>query len=187
MFQFGPGAFSRIGLGTTVPRDYFHVSFEDPFGAFAGFAVQNRSGSPNASSGMLFLDQNGALAQFQGFSNVSHEYRINNVASGGSINFLIGSRSMFLVNNSGDISISGSLLKGGTRFIHNSGESTFSGLSSGNFTMTGERNTGFGWSPLMANTTGSDNAAFGRAALPTQPASEYRPRRNAMARRCCDW
>ena len=68
-----------LGLGTTSPQDYFHVSFDDPFGAFTGLAVQNRNGGANASSGMLFFDQNGALAQFQGFSNASHEYRINNL------------------------------------------------------------------------------------------------------------
>ncbi len=32
---------------------------------------------------MLFYDQNGALGQFQGFNNVTHEYRINNIASSG--------------------------------------------------------------------------------------------------------
>lgn len=35
---------------------------------------------------MLFYDQNGQLGQFQGFNNVSHEYRINNIAWSGSIN-----------------------------------------------------------------------------------------------------
>src|SRR5262245_23280877 len=105
MFQLGTGSFSRIGLGTTAPQDYFHISFDDAFGAFTGLAVQNRNGGPNASSGMLFFDQNGALAQFQGFSNATHEYRINNIAAGGSINFLIGNSSKFLVANSGAIGI----------------------------------------------------------------------------------
>src|SRR5262245_4429148 len=105
MFQLGTGSFSRIGLGTTAPQDYFHISFDDAFGAFTGLAVQNRNGGPNASSGMLFFDQNGALAQFQGFSNATHEYRINNIAPGGSINFLIGNSSKFLVANNGTIGI----------------------------------------------------------------------------------
>ena len=72
---------------------------------FTGFAVQNRNGSPNASSGMLFYDQNGALAMFQGFNNAGHEYRINNIAPGGAINFITGSTSRFLVANSGNIGI----------------------------------------------------------------------------------
>ena len=38
---------------------------------------------PTSYSGMLFYDQNGALGQFQGFNNVTHEYRINNVARTG--------------------------------------------------------------------------------------------------------
>jgi hypothetical protein len=51
---------------------------------------------------MLFYDQNGALGQFQGFNNVTHEYRINNIAQNagvfnGSINFMLGSTSRFLV------------------------------------------------------------------------------------------
>ena len=45
---------------------------------------------------MLFYDQFGALGQFQGFNNVTHEYQINNIARNGasqfdgSINFMIG-------------------------------------------------------------------------------------------------
>ena len=54
---------------------------------------------------MLFYDQNGALAQFQGFNNTTHEYRINNVATGGSINFMIGAARTFLVANSGNIGL----------------------------------------------------------------------------------
>jgi hypothetical protein len=101
MVQYGP----RIGLGTAAPLDYLHVSFSDDFGAFTGLAVQNRSASGNASSGMLFYDQNGALGQFQGFSNLTHEYRINNIAAGGSINFMLGSSSKFAVASNGNIGI----------------------------------------------------------------------------------
>ena len=46
---------------------------------------------------MLFYDQNGALGQFQGFNNGTHEYRINNIATNGSINFMTGSTSRFIV------------------------------------------------------------------------------------------
>jgi len=95
----------RIGVGTTAPQEYLHVSFDDPFGAFTGLAVQNRNGGGNAASGMLFYDQNGALAQFQGFSNVSHEYRINNIAPGGSINFLTANVPRFTVAANGNVGI----------------------------------------------------------------------------------
>jgi hypothetical protein len=99
--QLGP----RIGVGTLSPADYLHVAFNDPFGAFAGIAVQNLSSSANASSGMMFYDHRGALTQFQGFNNLSHEYRINNIAPGGSINFLLGSNSKFFVSPTGSIGI----------------------------------------------------------------------------------
>jgi Chaperone of endosialidase len=102
---------ARIGVGTVSPADYLHIAFNDPFGAFTGLAVQNLSSTANAASGMLFFDQNGALAQFQGFTNATHEYRINNIAKNGSnqydgsINFLVGSSSKFSIATSGNIGI----------------------------------------------------------------------------------
>jgi hypothetical protein len=103
----------RVGINTSSPFDYLHVRFNDPFGAFTGLAVQNLSNNANAASGMLFYDQNGALSQFQGFNNTSHTYAINNIATNpgtglpnGSINFLIGSVSRFLVNTDGRINLS---------------------------------------------------------------------------------
>ena len=61
---------------------------------------------------MLFYDQNGALGQFQGFNNVTHEYRINNIARvspggafNGSINFMLGGASKFIVAGNGNIGI----------------------------------------------------------------------------------
>jgi hypothetical protein len=60
---------------------------------------------------MLFFDQNNALGQFQGFNNVTHEYRINNIARNGasqfdgSINFMIGSTSRLFVGSSGNIGV----------------------------------------------------------------------------------
>jgi hypothetical protein len=100
MFQSGP----FLGVGTTTPVDIMHVSFTDPNGAFTGYSVQNKAATATSYSGMLFYDQNGAVGQFQGFNNVTHEYRINNVASGGSINFMLGT-SKFLVASNGAIGI----------------------------------------------------------------------------------
>src|SRR5439155_26425456 len=91
-----------IGVGTTTPFDRLHVQFTDASGAFTGYAVRNLGSGAASYSGMLFYDQNGAVAQFQGFNNSTHEYRINNIASGGSINFMIGSSSKFLVANNGN-------------------------------------------------------------------------------------
>ena len=106
MFQSG----SRIGLGTSSPMDFFHVQFNDPSGAFTGYAVQNLGNSATSYSGMLHYDQNGAVVQFQGFNNSTHEYRINNIAKSGanyngSINFMIGGSSKFLVASNGGIGI----------------------------------------------------------------------------------
>lgn len=91
----------RVGLGTTTPSDYVHVRFADGSGTATGYAVQNLSASAGAYSGMLFYDQNGTLAQFQGFNNFTHEYRINNIASGGSINFMLGSAPRFVITSTG--------------------------------------------------------------------------------------
>jgi len=105
LFQSG----SYLGQGTTSPRDAMHVAFTDAGGAITGYAVQNLSAT--GYSGTLFYDQTGATAQFQGFGNATHEYRINNVAKNGanqyngSINFMIGAVSRFLVTAGGNIGI----------------------------------------------------------------------------------
>lgn len=96
---------NAIALGTTVPRDTFHVSFHNGNGGQTGYSVQNLSGAANAYSGMLFYDQDGTLGLFQGYNNATHEYRINNVGSGGSISFRIGSTPRFTVANNGNIGI----------------------------------------------------------------------------------
>ena len=82
-----------VGIGTPAPLDSLHVRFTNTNGGATGYAVQNLGNTATSYSGMLFYDQNGALGQFQGFNNVTHEYRINNIASGGSINFMIGGSS----------------------------------------------------------------------------------------------
>ena len=85
-----------VGIGTTTPLDSLHVRFTNTDGAMTGLAVQNLGNTATSYSGMLFYDQNGVLGQFQGFNNLTHEYRINNIARNGSsvldgsINFMIG-------------------------------------------------------------------------------------------------
>lgn len=103
LFQSG----SSIGLGTLAPQDVLHVAFNDGSGGITGYAVQNTNAGANAYAGMLFYDQNGALGQFQGFNNATHEYRINNIASGGTINFMIGSSSKLQVANNGSVTFTG--------------------------------------------------------------------------------
>jgi hypothetical protein len=94
-----------VGVGTTSPLDALHVRFTNTAGGMTGLAVQNLGSTATSYSGMLFFDQNGALGQFQGFNNSTHEYRINNIAPSGTINFMIGSSSKFKVANNGFIGI----------------------------------------------------------------------------------
>jgi len=100
-----------VGIGTPTPLDFLHVRYTNTNGGLTGFAVQNLGNTATSYSGMLFYDQNGALGQFQGFNNVTHEYRINNIARNGasqfdgSINFMVGSTSRFLVTAPGNIGI----------------------------------------------------------------------------------
>jgi len=101
-----------VGIGTSAPLDTLHVRFLNTNGAFTGYAVQNLGATATSYSGTLFYDQNGALGQFQGFNNSTHEYRINNIARvspggafNGSINFMTGSTSRFFVATNGNIGI----------------------------------------------------------------------------------
>jgi len=101
----------QVGIGTTVPLDFLHVRYTNTNGGATGIAVQNLGNTATSYSGMLFYDQNGALGQFQGFNNNTHEYRINNIAKNGgsqfdgSINFMVGSISRFFVAANGNIGI----------------------------------------------------------------------------------
>jgi hypothetical protein len=101
---------NSIGLGTTTPFDRLHIRYDNNTGDFTGLAVQNTNGGALAYSGMLFYDHTNALTQFQGYNNLTHEYRINNIAKSGgqfdgSINFMTGSTSRFFVGSNGNIGI----------------------------------------------------------------------------------
>ena len=95
----------KVGINTSTPLDVIHARFTNTVGSMTGLAVQNLGNTATSYSGMLFYDHTGALGQFQGFNNVTHEYRINNVASNGSINFMLGGTSRFLVTAAGDVGI----------------------------------------------------------------------------------
>ena len=108
----------RVGMGTgaATPFDRLHLRFTDPSGAFTGLAVQNMGNTSTWYSGMLFYDQFGALGQFQGFNNLTHEYRINNIASSPSINFMLGSVSRLKIDTTAGTVITGpaNILAGNT-------------------------------------------------------------------------
>jgi hypothetical protein len=94
-----------VGIGTVTPVDALHVRFTNTNGGMTGLAVQNLGSSSTSYSGMLFYDQNGELGQFQGFNNVSHEYRINNIAIGGTIKFMTNSIPRFSIATNGNVGI----------------------------------------------------------------------------------
>jgi hypothetical protein len=108
LFEVG----GRLGYNTPLPRDALHVQFTNTSGGMTGLAVQNLGNTSTSFSGMLFYDQNNVLGQFQGFNNVTHEYRINNIARNGSaqfdgsINFMVGSTSRFLISSAGNVGLS---------------------------------------------------------------------------------
>lgn len=175
----------RIGVNTTTPLDFVHSRFTNTDGTQTGIAVQNLSNTPTSYSGMLFYDHTGALGQFQGFNNSTKEYRINNIAANGSINFMLSSQSRFRVRPDGDIDIPGNIYKGqfvflraassgsthsiglGEQALNNSvglgniaiGSQAIGGPGSG-----GTRNVGVGNSALSSN-AGTGNVAVGYAAL----------------------
>ena len=182
----------RIGLGTTTPADFLHSRFTDTSGSLTGIAVQNLGNTATSYSGMLFYDQNGTLGQFQGFNNVSHEYRINNIAPSGSINFMLASQSKFLVRPDGDVNIPGNIYKGQFMFLKaaNSGSGHSIGLGEqalntsvgignigiggaaiGGPSAGGARNLGIGYSTLYSN-AGTGNLAIGYSAL-AQTTGDY--------------
>ena len=100
-----------VGINTLAPRDALHVQFTNTSGGMTGLAVQNMGNTSTSFSGMLFFDHNGVLGQFQGFNNLTHEYRINNIARNGasqfdgSINFMTGSTSRFFVSAAGNVGV----------------------------------------------------------------------------------
>ncbi len=132
LFQSGP----QIGLGTTTPLDFMSIRFDNTGGGRTGLALQNTNGSATSYSGALMYDHLGATAVFQGFNNNTKEYRINNVASGGTINFLQGANSRFYVDGSGNVGIGtqtpdtkfdvngNAVLSGGGRSLYVSGITT---------------------------------------------------------------
>jgi len=70
-----------------------------------------------------------------------------------------------LMNDSSGPSV-GNILKNSTRFIHNFGtKNTFVGKKSGNFILTGGRNTAIGYNTLLTLSEGLDNVAVGLEAL----------------------
>lgn len=97
--------FFSLFCAPSLQAQIISSTFFNTDGTETGFEVRNLGNTANSYSGILFYDQNGALGHFQGFNNSTHEYRINNIAEGGTINLMIGSSSKFEVANNGFIGI----------------------------------------------------------------------------------
>ena len=97
----------RVGMGTgaITPFDRLHLRFNDTGGAITGLAVQNMGNTAGRTPACSSTTRTAKLAQFQGFNNFTHEYRINNIATTPSINFMTSSLSRFMVASNGNIGI----------------------------------------------------------------------------------
>jgi len=81
-------------------------------------------------------------------------------------NFSAGTASLNNIDLPNTTSTVGKITKNNVLFIHNFGtNNTFTGVNSGNLTLTGSRNTGNGISTLISTTSGNDNTAMGANAL----------------------
>lgn len=101
MFQAG----DKIGVNTTAPLDIMSLRFTNTVGNGTGLALQNLGSTATSYSGALMYDHTGTLGVFQGFNNSTKEYRVNNVAVGGTINFLQGTNSRLFVDSSGNTGV----------------------------------------------------------------------------------
>lgn len=141
----------RIGVNTTTPQDIVTARFTDNFGGLTGLAVQNLGSSASSYSGMLFYDHLGNLGQFQGFNNLSKEYRINNIAPNGSINFMLSTQSKFRVRPDGDVEIPGNIYKGQYIFLRSASSGSAHSIGIGE--------------QALSNSVGVGNLAIGSQAI----------------------
>ncbi|HQQ76835.1 MAG TPA: tail fiber domain-containing protein, partial [Thermoanaerobaculia bacterium] len=146
----------------------------------AGAVAANAAASTNTASTIVKRDASGNFAAGTITAALSGAASANVLKSGDT---MTGT----LTLDPGNISFSaatstaatGSILKNGTRFLHNYGtQNTFLGVGAGNFSMSlnpGEafRNTGVGALALSGNATGSLNTAVGYFALLANTSGSY--------------
>jgi Chaperone of endosialidase len=158
-----------VGINTSTPLDTLHVRFNNTSGAFTGIAVQNLGNTTTSYSGMLFYDHTGQLGQFQGFNNVTHEYRINNIAFGGTINFMTNSISRFMINNDGRVGIGTPTPSSALDVVGDVNLSANGVLRQNNATWAHKRgitgNVALGFEALALGAASFDNVAIGDDAL----------------------
>ncbi|HEX8565422.1 MAG TPA: hypothetical protein VF648_07095 [Pyrinomonadaceae bacterium] len=113
---------NRLGIGTNAPPYALSFGAAMGFNRFqsgtgandavkfigssaggATFGVQNSDAT--GFSGVEYHNNAGALAVFTGYRNSTGEFRVNNIASGGFIDFLIGGNSKLKILNNGNIQL----------------------------------------------------------------------------------
>lgn len=92
-------ATAKLDVRGGATTDTVLASFSESTGSYVGYGVKNTHSS--GYSGMLYYDNAGATSIFQGFSNSTHEFRFNNIASTPAINFLISSTSRIKLDGTG--------------------------------------------------------------------------------------
>ena len=123
---------------------------------FAAPIVGSVTGSAATVTGIVPISNGGTGSSAQNFVDLTTAQTVggNKTLAG---NLILGHST----------ATTGNILKGGTRFIHDSGLSgnTFVGEQSGNFTLTGIDNTALGRGTLSSTTSGASNTAVGDGAL----------------------
>jgi hemin uptake protein HemP len=103
----GPGYLLSLGAVSKGFSEYNSGGAVDAIKAVgsnsgANFGTQNLNAA--GYSGIEYIDNAGSVAVFTGYRNGgSGEFRFNNVATSGYINFMIGSASKLVINNDGSV------------------------------------------------------------------------------------
>jgi hypothetical protein len=106
--------YGNLGLGTGAADIYLHIrgAAQSGYGSGAatmvvlqstdGDALFRPQGAASTNfAGVEYLDNTGAAGVFTGFKPSTGEFRFNNIASGGYLDFLINSSSRFTIQNAG--------------------------------------------------------------------------------------
>jgi hypothetical protein len=93
----------NVGINTTTPSD--RLTIDSNSATHAGVRIFN-SYSSSLFAGIEYMDNTGSTAKtFTGFQTSTGQFRINNIATNGYLDFLINSSSKLTVAHSGNVGI----------------------------------------------------------------------------------
>lgn len=113
----------------TVDDGYTTIKYN---GTGASLDLQNTNAS--GYSGIQYLNNSGSVGTFTGFYNLTNEFRFNNIAASGFIDFQINSSSALRVNNNKTITLANAPIASANFGLANFGSGAFDGATSGFFT-----------------------------------------------------